>query len=262
MIPEIDRKVPIIEVFGPTVQGEGNMIGRVTMFIRVGACDYKCYHCDSMHAVDKHQIQLRAKYLLPGEVVEYVKRTDTTGMCPWVTISGGNPALWEMGDIVRALQNAGYKVAVETQGSYWKDWLTECDLVTVSPKGPSMWKNVDFRLLKVFREKLFVPSAEKHIRASTCLKVVVFNDEDIKFAEKIVEAFPGESLYLSIGNQWEPKFDPDTGEQNGYPASKLRNDLAIKYDQIATKIYSNKLLKDATLLPQLHVLIWGNEGSR
>ena len=42
----------IAEIFGPTIQGEGALIGEPTVFVRTGGCDYRCTWCDSLHAVD------------------------------------------------------------------------------------------------------------------------------------------------------------------------------------------------------------------
>ena len=42
----------IAEIFGPTIQGEGALIGEATVFVRAGGCDYRCVWCDSPHAVD------------------------------------------------------------------------------------------------------------------------------------------------------------------------------------------------------------------
>ena len=42
----------IAEIFGPTIQGEGVLIGEPTVFIRAGGCDYRCSWCDSLHAVE------------------------------------------------------------------------------------------------------------------------------------------------------------------------------------------------------------------
>ena len=33
-------KVPVIEIFGPTIQGEGMVVGQKTMFVRTAGCDY------------------------------------------------------------------------------------------------------------------------------------------------------------------------------------------------------------------------------
>ena len=44
--------VRISEIFGPTIQGEGVLIGQPTVFVRIGGCDYRCSWCDTLHAVD------------------------------------------------------------------------------------------------------------------------------------------------------------------------------------------------------------------
>lgn len=46
------RAIPVLEVFGPTVQGEGMVIGRKTMFVRTAGCDYRCAWCDSAFTWD------------------------------------------------------------------------------------------------------------------------------------------------------------------------------------------------------------------
>ncbi|MED4958776.1 7-carboxy-7-deazaguanine synthase QueE, partial [Paenibacillus macerans] len=44
--------IPVLEVFGPTVQGEGMVIGQKTMFVRTAGCDYRCVWCDSAFTWD------------------------------------------------------------------------------------------------------------------------------------------------------------------------------------------------------------------
>ena len=45
-------KLRISEIFGPTIQGEGALIGKPTVFVRAGGCDYRCSWCDTLYAVD------------------------------------------------------------------------------------------------------------------------------------------------------------------------------------------------------------------
>ncbi len=45
-------KIRISEIFGPTVQGEGALIGMPTVFVRTGGCDFRCSWCDTLYAVD------------------------------------------------------------------------------------------------------------------------------------------------------------------------------------------------------------------
>jgi 7-carboxy-7-deazaguanine synthase len=34
-----EARIPVMEIFGPTVQGEGMVIGQKTMFVRTAGCD-------------------------------------------------------------------------------------------------------------------------------------------------------------------------------------------------------------------------------
>ena len=47
MTKERVLKLPVLEIFGPTFQGEGRAIGQKTMFVRTAGCDYHCDWCDS-----------------------------------------------------------------------------------------------------------------------------------------------------------------------------------------------------------------------
>ena len=42
MTKERVLKLPVLEIFGPTFQGEGRAIGQKTMFVRTAGCDYHC----------------------------------------------------------------------------------------------------------------------------------------------------------------------------------------------------------------------------
>ena len=46
------QDLPVVEIFGPTIQGEGAEAGIPTHFVRVGGCDFRCSWCDTMYAVD------------------------------------------------------------------------------------------------------------------------------------------------------------------------------------------------------------------
>ncbi len=38
-------KIPVIEIFGSTIQGEGVLIGKKVLFVRTAGCDYSCSWC-------------------------------------------------------------------------------------------------------------------------------------------------------------------------------------------------------------------------
>src|SRR3954453_23079289 len=85
------RTFPVIEIFGPTIQGEGAEAGLPRHFVRLGGCDYRCSWCDTMYAVDPATVRATSERLLAAEIVERLERLE--GRPEWVTLSGGNPAL-------------------------------------------------------------------------------------------------------------------------------------------------------------------------
>ena len=224
------RTVPIIEIFGPVIQGEGAMIGRQTHFVRTGGCDYRCSWCDTPYAVLPEDVRQHSVRMSPDEIVRRLQSLNP--LTPWVTLSGGNPALHQLAPLVIALQGAGYCVAVETQGSIYRPWLETCDLVTVSPKPPSSGMNPDIDMLSRF---VTLPNAN--------LKVVVFDDADFAFARAMHLRYPGTPFYVQVGND----IGSDTAET-----------LLKKLDWLANRTLADPAMCAAIVLPQLHVLLYGN----
>lgn len=245
------KRIPVIETFGPTIQGEGSMCGFQTMFIRLGLCDFKCKMCDSMHAVDPLQVKANATYMMAAEAAQ--KCIDMMGNCPYVTISGGNPCLWDLNEAIDLFHAHGKKVAIETQGARWADWLTKCDVVTISPKGPGMGEAFMEHDYEVFRDKLIKPSVNGEINAKVCLKIVVFGQEDLDFAKDVyaLTECPTLPLYLSLGNPVLPGVDMSYSEHVTL--------LSDSYQQLAERMYQDPILCNAIFLPQLHVFIWSNK---
>lgn len=221
---------PIIEIFGPVIQGEGAMIGHQTHFVRFGGCDYRCSWCDTPYAVLPDQVRANSVHLDDDAIVARLRELGPT--TPWVTLSGGNPALHRLHSVVDALHAAGFRVAVETQGSLYKTWLERCDLVTVSPKPPSSGMATDFAALDRF---VALPEAN--------LKVVVFDEPDFTYAVGIHARYPSLPLYLQVGN--------DVGADTTHA-------LLAKLDWLCRRAMAEPTMGDAVVLPQLHVLLYGN----
>ena len=64
------KTFPVIEIFGPTIQGEGAEAGLPTHFVRFGGCDYRCSWCDTMYAVDPAVVRATPSALSVDEIVE------------------------------------------------------------------------------------------------------------------------------------------------------------------------------------------------
>jgi 7-carboxy-7-deazaguanine synthase len=134
--------IRISEIFGPTIQGEGALIGQPTVFVRTGGCDYRCIWCDTPHAVDS-QYRDQWKPMSPAAIFGRIE--ELSGDKPLlVSLSGGNPAIQPLGGLIQLGKASGYKFALETQGSIAQDWFKDLDVLTLSPKPPSSTMKTDW----------------------------------------------------------------------------------------------------------------------
>jgi 7-carboxy-7-deazaguanine synthase len=253
--------IPVAEIFGPTIQGEGQLAGRSTYFLRVGGCDFSCAWCDSAHAVKPDEVRKLPRLTQAEIIAALLHQKWAKPGAQWLTISGGNPALYEMSSIVSAWQDLGGKVAVETQGSRWQDWLADIDLLTISPKPPSsaMINGDDFRSFMVKAKNRLAIS----FRDQTCLKVVVFDEEDYTFAVRAHKEYPKMPFYLSCGTamgglsgKWTPPNYGNAIMTFGHIVES-KEDLLARYRWLAEKAMADTEMADVAIYPQLQALIWG-----
>lgn len=235
-------KIPVIEMFGPTIQGEGAVIGVKTMFVRTYGCDYRCGWCDSAFTWDgsaKDKVTL----MEPQEILAgLLELAGDNFNC--VTISGGNPALIgeAMSEFIALLHERGIQAAIETQGSRWQDWFSDVDVLTISPKPPSSGMKTDWDKLDEIMVKV-----GNNGKAAHSLKVVVFNQEDYEYARKVHFRYPEVPLFLQPGN--------DNVTEEGDISGRLLGRLEWLFNLVIADPQMNK----ARVLPQLHALIWHNK---
>ena len=231
-------RLRISEIFGPTVQGEGALIGRPTVFVRTGGCDYRCHWCDTPFAVlPEYRDQWRT-----WETAAVLEEVDRVAGGPvLVSLSGGNPALQDLGPLIRAGRERGHAFALETQGSSAPAWLGELDHLTLSPKGPS---SGHLTTLWEVEACLAAAGGGPGGGPATVLKIVVFDGEDYRYARELAGNYPELAVYLQVGNPM-PEGEPDPGE------------LMARYRWLAGQALADRWYA-ATVLPQLHVLAWGN----
>jgi len=172
-VPPFDPQthIPLMEDFY-TVQGEGVHSGKAAYFIRLAGCDVGCVWCDVKESWD----------VAPGQIVSIesllarVKQVEAK----MVVITGGEPAMYDLGPLTQALQQAGCKTHIETSGAYpltgtW-DWIC------VSPK------------------KFKAPLPEVLGRADE-LKVIVYHKSDFGFAESHLAQMPA-GCNLLLQPEW------------------------------------------------------------
>lgn len=228
--------IRISEIFGPTIQGEGALIGQPTVFVRTGGCDYRCSWCDTLHAVDSAYRETW-KPMRAQDIMAAVKALSKNKPI-MVTLSGGNPAIQPLADLISLGQKDGYRFAMETQGSIAQDWFADLDMLILSPKPPSSTMNTDWEKLDECLQ-----AAGPH--AQVILKIVIFDEADYAYAREASSRYPHLPVYLQPGNH-------TTENQADIEAINARMRWLIEYT-------NNDGWYNATILPQLHVLLWGNK---
>lgn len=237
-------RIRISEIFGPTIQGEGPLIGRPTVFVRTGGCDYRCAWCDTLYAVLP---EYREEWTLmtPPEIMMRVNEL-AGGQPVLVSLSGGNPALQPLADLIALGRREGHSFALETQGSVSQAWFADLDWLILSPKPPSSETTTGL-------DSLDACVAAAQGRPRYALKIVVFDDADYSYAQIAAARYPSLPIYLQVGNP-----APLIGA--GKPLAEEADfaDLMRRLRWLVSKVVADRWF-DATVLPQLHVLAWGNK---
>lgn len=235
-----ESNIRISEIFGPTIQGEGALIGKPTVFVRTGGCDYRCSWCDTLHAVEskyRHEWLEMATKDVWSEVERLSNYRPLT-----VSLSGGNPAIQPLQPLIELGKHRGYSFALETQGSIAKDWFRALDILTISPKPPSSEMRTDWSALE---ECLRAASNGPRI----VLKFVVFNEDDYTYAKATAAKYSHLSVYLQPGNHTPP----GNTQNDPLDTQGIINRMKWLINRVNEDCWYT-----ATILPQLHVLLWGN----
>lgn len=111
-----------------SLQGEGVRTGTPNLFLRFARCNLAC--AEETHGFDCDTEFVSGRWLGADEILAALRELSVS--CRWIVLTGGEPALQLDAPLIEALHGAGYRLAIETNGSValppGLDW------VTVSPK--------------------------------------------------------------------------------------------------------------------------------
>jgi len=193
-------------------------------------------NCDSLYAVlpeFKHEWTKMSAAQILARVEEL-----SGGFPTLITVSGGNPALQPMGELLELGHARGHTFALETQGTRAPEWLSGVDHVTISPKPPSSGMR--------FVPEQLARCVEEARWARVSLKVVVFDETDYEFARSVWGMFPDVPFFLSVGTAPSARSEGDTGG-------------IVRGVEWLIERASRDGWREATILPQIHVLLWGQK---
>ncbi len=115
----------ISEIFY-SIQGEGELTGVPSVFIRTSGCNLRCTWCDTKYA----SWYPEGSDLALGEVVAQA----LSYPAQHCVLTGGEPMIArEIGPLAAALRDAGKHVTIETAGTVHPEGIA-CDLASISPK--------------------------------------------------------------------------------------------------------------------------------
>lgn len=241
------RSFPVMEMFGPTVQGEGILTGTLSHFLRFGGCGLRCDWCDSLYSVIPKLIKEHRTMMTSHDIIQQFNKMP---WAPYMTLTGGDPCLQKhINDLIPAFNAVGTKVAVETQGQLFPEWLWNTDVITFSPKPPSSGNEVDTDDLIYWLD-----SAKGIYKGLICIKVVVFTDADLKYAMHVFNTIPEDwydSFYFTAGS-------PTFYENKPGDARVLEITDNYRYlsEQILKLASKHEFHEKVHVGAQLHCLIW------
>lgn len=163
------RILRITEIF-PSIQGEGLRQGEATLFVRLSGCNLKCSFCDTKYAWREGQ-----EYSI-SQILEEIKKLGTRFPARWVCLTGGEPLVQDVGELVRSLKREGFKVQLETNAILYRP--LPVDWYSISPKPE------EYGCRPEYREK------------AKEVKVIVTRSLDFEVVRRLREEFPEKTPLL------------------------------------------------------------------
>lgn len=115
----------ISEIFY-SIQGEGELTGMPSVFIRTSGCNLRCSWCDTPYA----------SWYPEGEEVQIASILDEVRKYParHCVLTGGEPMIAKgIHELAAALRESGHHITIETAGTVSPNGIA-CDLASLSPK--------------------------------------------------------------------------------------------------------------------------------
>lgn len=168
---EKGKYLPLVEQFY-SIQGEGYHTGKAAYFIRIGGCDIGCYWCDSKIAWNPEIHPL----VSIDEIINNAKNNKADS----VVVTGGEPSQYNLAPLTQKLKNNGIATFLETAGT---NLITgEWDWICLSPKKQT-------------------PPVSSNYRLANELKVIIFDNDDLAWAEKTSKEV-NKNCILYLQSEW------------------------------------------------------------
>lgn len=177
-----------------SISGEGRYQGRPAVFVRLAGCNLRCSYCDTSYSQSECQGRLQSVSRILGIV-----SAEGNWRYPPVVITGGEPLVQDIAELVQALLKRGHPVEVETNGS-----------ISVPPGGWIPWVlyNRKFSICMDYKLPSSGASLEMlndnlgTLRSRDIVKFVVSDKEDFYYAMGVLKDYP-----TMAAVDWSPVWD-------------------------------------------------------
>ena len=219
-----------------SIQGEGELTGVPSVFVRTSGCNLRCRWCDTKYASWKPEGENVTINDLLDKVCSYPARH--------VVISGGEPMIAKgIEEFTHLLKELGKHITIETAGTIAPNGI-QCDLASLSPKlSDSTPKEGDINKEWIDRhesKRLDYDILSEWVNSYNFqLKFVVSKEEEIKEIQNVISRIEGKILPEKVLLMPEG-IDPDT--------------LRSRYDLLIGLCKENGY----RLCHRLHINLFGN----
>ena len=219
-----------------SIQGEGELTGVPSVFVRTSGCNLRCRWCDTKYASWKPEGDNVTINDLLDKVCSYPARH--------VVISGGEPMIAKgIEEFTHLLKESGKHITIETAGTISPNGI-QCDLASLSPKLSDSTPNEgDINKEWIDRhesKRLDYDILSEWVNSYNFqLKFVVSKEEEIKEIQNVISRIEGKILPEKVLLMPEG-IDPDT--------------LRSRYDLLIDLCKENGY----RLCHRLHIDLFGN----
>jgi 7-carboxy-7-deazaguanine synthase len=217
----------IAEIF-LSIQGEGELAGVPSVFVRTAGCNLRCAWCDTPYA----SWQPEGVELSLAQILEEVKAHPAKH----VVVTGGEPMVApEIAPLTNRLRDLGLHITIETAGTVFQP--VACDLMSISPK---LKNSTPTGSWAERHERLRIQTGvlgELMARYEYQLKFVIEKREDVEEARGLAEslgASPARVILMPEG------VDRDILRERGLWLAEICKEEGFRFS------------------PRLHVELWGH----
>jgi len=202
-----------------SVQGEGKLTGHPTVFVRLAGCNLECEWCDTGYARDPAEGEDMSIEDIASKVAEHGVQD--------ICVTGGEPLLQDIIELVTRLSDQGLRVTVETNGTQPIDDIVALERVMVSmdikcPSSGMCERNLYDNLSK--------------LRDTDQLKFILKHDQDFDFAKGILKDHKVACTAI---------FQPVWGTDPRWMVQRVLDEGLAKYG--------------VRVMVQLHKVLWGDQ---